>query len=376
MKNLKLLIILSIFCLFPIIVNASDNGIFEAASESELKKCLETEAFCKLKSDINVKNELTIDKEVLIDLNGKTLKPADTLELHRGFILINRGGKLIVKDSLGTGKISTGSKENSKVWAAIQLAHDNNTDKLAELVVNGVTIEGYYYGIVGNGNYDNTKITINGGTIIGLNEEDSVGIYHPQEGELDILGGTIKGGTGIEIRSGNLNVSNGTIEGVSPRFIKVVNANGSTTNGVGIAVAQHTTKKDIKVNISGGNISGQYAFYEWNPHGNNKADIDKVVIKITGGEFTGTAEGVPTVYSEDFTKFISGGKFNKSVSKYLTDDAQVTSKEIEEIKTDENEKTNKTSRTWIIIIAFIVIGGLVGYILIKKGYSRKIISLG
>ena len=181
------------------------------------------------------------------------------------------------------------------------------SEELAELIVESGTIEGYYYGIVGNGKNHNSKITINGGTILGLNEEDSVGIYHPQKGTMVINGGTIKGGTGIEIRSGNLTINNGTIEGVASKFLKMKNSNGSTTNGVGVAVAQHTTKNSITVNINDGNISGQYAFYEWNPQSNSRTDLDKISLSIKGGKFTGVADGVSTVYSEDFKNFISGG---------------------------------------------------------------------
>ncbi len=368
MKNIKTLIVLLICIAVPIFVNAADNGMTSVKTEEALISCLDSGDLCRLDSNIRLSNSLTITKNAYLDLNGHSLTPESNMKRNGGFIIINRGGNLVVRDNKNTGVISTGAKDNSNVWGAIQLINDEaNSNQTAELTVESGTIEGYYYGIVGNGNRHNTKVTINGGTILGLNDDDSVGIYHPQIGSLTVNGGTIKGGTGIEMRSGSLVINDGTIEATSPKFVKVVTSGGSTTNGVGVSVAQHTTKNAIDVNINGGNISGQYAFYEWNPHGNAKASLDKITLKISGGNFTGTANGVSTVYSEDFTNFISGGKFNKSVSKYLTSDAKVASKTVDENDSQKEENSQKKSTVWVIIlIVLLTVGVIAGSIFYKK----------
>jgi uncharacterized protein YjbI with pentapeptide repeats len=71
------------------------------------------------------------------------------------------------------------------------------------------------------------------------------------------------------------------------------NGNGETTTGAGIAVAQHTTKQKIDVQINGGTISGVAAINESNPQNNSAEDIAKVSVVINGGKLTGK------LYSED-----------------------------------------------------------------------------
>ena len=369
MKKIKYVITLSVICFFQfcMVVNASDDGIFTIANEDALDACLQNESICKLTADISVNSTKIISDDMVLDLNGHSIIADSSLQLKSGLLGVNRGAKLTINDSKGTGKISTGTGDN--VWAAIQLIKNNTGEGIAELVVNGGTIEGYYYGVVGNGNVHNTKVTINGGVIRGLNQEDSVGIYQPQKGELIINNRIIEGGTGIEIRSGSLTVNDGTIKGLATRFIKMVNTNGTTTNGVGIAIAQHTTKNAIQVTINNGNISGQYALYEWNPHNNSSEDLSHINLRINGGNFTGFATGVRTVYSEDFTAFIAGGHFNKDVSEYLTSDAKLTAKMDENSLYTFKEQTEKKNNSIVILLTILLIsGGIIGFIYCKKNH--------
>lgn len=352
-----------------LIVNASDNNDFFLVSNAELlDKCLNEESACRLTSDLTLDSKIAINGNTILDLDGHTIAPNEDLRLTSGLILINRGSKLTIIDRTGSGKISTGP--SGKVWAAIQLLNDKDGTEVGELIVNGGIIEGYYYGITGNGTVHNSKLTINGGTIKGLNAEDSVGIYQPQEGEVIINGGDISGGTGIEIRAGNLTVNNGNIKGIAPKFIKTVNKSGSTTNGVGIAIAQHTTKKAINVTIKDGNISGQYALYEWNPHNNSQDDLNKIKLQILGGNFRSLAENGKAIYSQDFTNFVSGGKFTPKLTEYLTNDANVVSKNVND-NDDllENENQSKKSGFFIkTTIILVIIGtiGSVGFIYYKR----------
>ncbi len=343
------------------VVRASDTGSFKITDETSFEECLRNEIICELASDLEIKSKKVISHTMILDLNGHSIVADSSLQLKSGLIVINRNAKLTINDSKGNGKISTGAGGN--VWAAIQLIYENTGTELAELEVNGGTIEGYYYGIVGNGNVHNTKVTINGGKIKGLNTEDSAGIYQPQNGEIIINNGTISGGTGIEIRSGNLTINNGNISGVASKFVKIVNKSGTTTNGVGIAIAQHTTKNPIKVAIHGGNIEGQYAVYEWNPHNNSQDDLDKIDIHIYGGNFVGNAQGVHTVYSEDFTNFISGGNFNTDVKEYLASEANVTYK-ISSVFHEQGDTQN--SIFWPLLLIILAVGIIFGVVYCKK----------
>lgn len=366
MKKLKRLTVVFILlsCFLMPTVKASDDGFYPVNDEASFDKCLENERTCRLTTNLDVHTAKIVKNELVLDLNGKTISADSTLNLNSGLITVARGGTLTINDSGKTGKITTGNNKN--VWAAIQLLKDNMGDEKAILKINGGTIEGYYYGIVGNGTRHNTKVTINNGNINCLNKEDCVAIFQPQEGELIINNGTITGGTGIEIRSGKLTINNGTIKGEATKFVKMSNKSGTTTSGVGVAIAQHTTKKNIDVKISGGDISGKYAFYEWNAEKNKKEDINKISLAILGGNFT-SFDNNPSVYSEDFTNFISGGKFNTSVQEYLTNDANVVAKIIE-----PNIEQERQNIIWLLPI-FLVIVGTVFFLKYQKQF--KIIKI-
>lgn len=97
------------------------------------------------------------------------------------------------------------------------------------------------------------------------------------------------------------------------------NGNGTTTNGAGIAVAQHTTKLPIDVTLNGSIVKGYTAFYQSNPQKNSAEDIAKIKVSITGGTFTAINEGTNAVYSENLTYFVTGGTFSSDPGDYLAE---------------------------------------------------------
>lgn len=276
---------------------------------------------CVLSDDLVVTEQLIVQGQVDLDLNGHTISVPDNIQITSGVIGVRRGASLTIRDSGTTGKISSGALTYAAV--ALTIPGESATGSKATLIVEGGTLEGRYYAIVGNGNRHNTSITINGGTLRGLEVNDNVGIYHPQEGTLIINGGTISGATGIEIRSGSLTVNGGTIEGTGSPVSVTPNGNGTTTVGAGIAIAQHTSVKDIDVKIKGGTISGFSAVYESNPQ-NNANVTDQVSLVITGGNFQAINEGTVSVYSEDLEDFIVRGTFNTALDEdYINDESDI-----------------------------------------------------
>ena len=156
---------------------------------------------------------------------------------------------------------------------------------------------------------------------LGSNAVIDGGVYAAGYADWIVDGAKITGSTAFEIRAGRLTVNSGTITGTGTPVAIQPNGNGSTTDGVGIAIAQHTTKLPIKVTINGGEISGYTALYESNPQGNSTEDISKVTIQIKDGTFTATGPNADSVYSENKTNFITGGTFNTTLATdYLTDD--------------------------------------------------------
>lgn len=93
--------------------------------------------------------------------------------------------------------------------------------------------------------------------------------------------------------------------GGSGEITTSANGNGTTVTNVAVAVSQHTTKKAIGLNITGGTYTGTAAVYQTNVQGTGS---EGVKVKITDGMFKGlinadTANAVA----------ISGGTFDRAV---------------------------------------------------------------
>lgn len=117
--------------------------------------------------------------------------------------------------------------------------------------------------------------------------------------------------------------------------------------------------------MNNGDIKGQYAFYEWNPHENSEEDLDKIKIQLKGGNYTGLATGVHAVYSEDFKNFISGGKYNTDVSEYLTDDAKLAAKTFSDDIIMDIEP-NKNVFPEILIGIVLLLGAAIAIVVCQK----------
>lgn len=312
-----------------------------------------------LLKDAHVASSISIAKAVTIDLQGKDISLSE--DSTADLFTLASGANLTIKstgDANGTisvptttynavvnvGNNSTFSLESGKVIGDYTVFAGKVTG--ATINVNGGSIEGNYgitaYGtgtlndviinvtggeikstsqaaISTNGGSDKggVNLTVTGGRII---SEDGLGIYLPGiNGKTTVTNGTITGKTAIELRAGDLIVSGGSITGTGHPVSVNPNGSGSTTDGVGISVAQHTTKRNTSLTISGGTISGFSAIYESNPQNNNADDLAKVTLNITGGNFAAINGGTLSVYSEDKTGFISGGYFTTDPSNYCAE---------------------------------------------------------
>ena len=172
-------------------------------------------------------------------------------------------------------------------------------------------------GVTGSSNkdYRGTNITIGDNAVV--EAKNGWGIYHPQGGTLTISDNArVSGLTGIEMRSGTLELNGGTVESTAKAFTSSENGSGPTTTGAAIAIVQHTTKLDIDIGIhDGAKVSGPTAVYQADLQSNGAEGTDKISIEIDGGEFTSTATGddAKAVDVQDVTGFISGGSFTGSV---------------------------------------------------------------
>lgn len=298
----------------------AENVTLVDTSLDDLKEAAANGGEYVLKSDMAFTEPLVVKGDMTLDLNGHSITAEGetlnkVLNTNDALVLVRRGAKLTINDrSNGKGSIDTGEKPS--IYAAVKLTdtNDGTSGDVATLVVNGGVLKGYYYGISGNGTRHNTAITVNGGTIESLHGS---GIYHPQEGTLAVSDGTITGLTsGIELRSGSLNVSGGEIVSTATEFKSDANNSGTTITGAAVAVSQHTTNKDISVSITGGTMRGIYAFYEVDLQDKNVSNI--VVAPSNNAVFDGM------VYSQNCSQFISGGTFSDpSALGYLAEGANV-----------------------------------------------------
>lgn len=270
-----------------------------------------------LNSDITLVSPLVVEGKMTLYLNGHSIKPnadglTQVLNTKDALILVRRGAELIINDTAG-GSIDCSGV--ASVPGAVKLTDSNDQgSETAKLTVNGGLIKGYNNAICGNGLRHGTEINITGG-IITVADEGGAAIYHPQDGKLTVSGGEISGVTGIEIRSGELTVNNGTIKSTGAQFTEAPNGNGTTITGVAVAVSQHTTQKDLKVTIAGGTLEGPYALYEKDLQGE---PVNNISLSVTAGTFKGG------VFSEDCKAFITGGTFSDpTMLTYLAENANV-----------------------------------------------------
>lgn len=186
----------------------------------------------------------------------------------------------------------------------------------------GAVADGYHY----SGMYVNGTNTVSDGNVMTINLDGATikncagaGIYAAGYAKWNITNSSITGGdTGIEIRAGELTLNDCALEATAEEFSCEPNGNGATTAGAAIAIAQHTTKKDIAVTINGGSFKGVKALNESNPQVNDPAP--QVKLSIDGGTFIGD------ISTADVTGFIKGGTFTDLASavKYATNGATIT----------------------------------------------------
>lgn len=186
----------------------------------------------------------------------------------------------------------------------------------AELTVKG-TLKGGN-GLTVNGTIANpgNKVTVDGATI----ESDGHGIYQAGVSDIVVKNANITGSTAIEVRAGSMTIESGTFTATAAEYSCNPNGNGTTTEGAALAIAQHTTKKDISVTVNGGTFKGIKALNESNPQNNDPAP--QVDLKVVGGTFNGDVS-----ITDNGNTSITGGTFSGlSALDYLASGANVTVK--------------------------------------------------
>lgn len=263
--------------------------------------------------DMTTDGNLTVNegKDIVLDMNGHSIKGANAD--HKNILV---KGKLTLKDSKenSTGKIYAetpyqygvydkplvyvGSKgefvmESGHIYSVIpEKTADNGQFGIgaydnSKVTINGGTVESGWYAIAGNGSgVQTTAITINGGTLVSTSD---YAIYHPQFGTLTINDGAVVYGAAgaIAMKRGNLVVNGGTM---TSKGIGDTGNWGDGTGNLGKAALNFCAPYgDVTAIIKGGTIT---------------AEGDAVLI-----------DAKPTA-GKTVTLAIEGGTFSSDVSKY------------------------------------------------------------
>lgn len=323
---------------------AQINGLYYKTLDDAVSKVANGDTI-KLVKDVTLTQTIVInDKEaktIVLDLAGKTLK--GNIDFYAGDLTIQNGtidgrvyanatnadmeyGHLtIAKDAVIKGGFDGNGNSNAVLLWQAEVSANNYG---ATVDIYG-TLEKNLW-VIGNIKTDLTTaenpcvVNIHDGAVI--KGEDGTGVAVQGAAKVTVGKAAITGSTGIEVRAGELTVDGATVVGTAKPTTITPNGNGTTTDGAGIAVAQHTTKLPIKVTINSGDISGYSALYQSNPQKNDAEFVEKVSVAVNGGTFKAINGGTCGVYSENNCVTISGGAFTDLASavKYATNDATIT----------------------------------------------------
>lgn len=218
---------------------------------------------------------------------------------------------------LTIGKDVTVTAEANQYCIVVEGAADQTTNQ-AEIILDGCILNSKGSGITVNGlvtQGTQPKITLQNGTKIEAKEH---GIYQAGKSEVTITNAEIKAGdVGVETRNGTLNVGAGAvITGGTGEAGNAPNGNGSTAQNAGIAVAQHTTKGGITVNVSdGAAVSGGSALYVVNPQANEEPGDLKVTVDGEATKLTATNENGHAIFNQaPVDVVVTGGTIEGNVA--------------------------------------------------------------
>jgi len=201
----------------------------------------------KIVSDIEQTSSVKVnsDKNITIDLNGKTITGKD--ETTKSFGLIYNTGTLTIKDSVGEGKITL-EATNDNGWSRYSSVISNNPG--GNLTVESGTIKhlggtSMSYGIdnLTNGKGTSAVTTINGGTI----ESKYIAIRQFLNGveannELVINGGVIGGeNSSIYFQDPSVNANTGSL---------TITENATVNNRVYLGVTAGSTEWPVEISIA------------------------------------------------------------------------------------------------------------------------------
>lgn len=376
MKNLKLLgVLLVSFMVLGLNVFAT-----EVSTEETLSACLTgTETSCTLIDNVTLTSaiELSGEKNVKLDLNGKTLTVGGMNDIKDGYTLTITGNGKVFADATvakylfrvmpnGTLLVENGTYENKYSGGGVIRVIGNNTDTdtITKVDVGSATLIGDYGISIYGYNYDGYKkanggqgfvaegivvdfagtietvhmgLTVNGNVkytekdypVINIKDgakiTSSTGIYAAGYAKWNIGAATLNTvGTGIGIKAGQIYIDGAKVTATGENNPDPA-AWGNGINPSGAAIQIETNEKysdHIVVDIKSGEFTSKqgYSFLEY------VGETTLVGLSISGGTFTsaGNLNAFKTTENLDLTGKISGGTYSSDVNKYVKEGLYAT----------------------------------------------------
>lgn len=341
------------------IVDADGNSVAAYAGHYDAIKAAKDGETVILLSDRKNFVTNTINANITIDLNGKTLSVGNnnpffrtngevtiqngTIDSQYACVIVNAYNKLTLKNVKITGVTDGNGKNLVNVCSNAEVTIDKDTvltasgsngaavfigqdaDAKYTLNVYGKVIqESKSFAISGNGSYKGTTtINIYDGAEV---KSASVAIYHPQAGVINVNGGLVEGYCAIGIKSGTLNINGGTVRGTADDHVLDDSNSTSGTityDGSAIIVDSRSTgyAGNVNINVTGGTVESYYstAIREIGEQG--KTDMTQLTkLNVTGGSVLGASKNPVNVTSDMLVRDISvinisvsGGTFKHAV---------------------------------------------------------------
>lgn len=337
----------------------------------------------------------TIDANITIDLNGKTLSVGNnnpffhtngevtiqngTIDSQDACVIVNAYNKLTLKNVKITGVTGNNGKNLVNVCSNAEVTIDKDTvltasgsngaavfigqdaDAKYTLNVYGKVIrESKSFAISGNGSYKGTTtINIYDGAEV---KSASVAIYHPQAGVINVNGGLVEGYCAIGIKSGTLNISGGTVRGTAnDHALDDSNSTSGTIiyDGSAIIVDSRSTgyAGNVNINVTGGTVESRYSTAIREIGEQDKPNMTQLTkLNITGGSVLGASQQLDNVTNDMLVRDISssnvsvsGGTFNHAVPETYCADGFIPTKNEDGTYTVAEKAKNPFGKTKLLV---------------------------
>lgn len=259
----------------------------------------------KLGQNFNESITIPADKNITLDLNGKTLTGAG----EKGVAAITNNGTLTIKDSVGNGKISRNSAPDNTHYVIDN--QETLTIESGEISITSPVAMPKGASLIRNaGKGKEATLTITGGKIF---QAGFIAVKNDDQGVLKITGGEIgtSGDTATNTASavqnwGKADITGGTIGNVwsstwNNSYESITNISGDV-NITGKIVARKEANNGVKPNVAPKiNISGGSFNVEWSVV---KGEAD---IAITGGNYTSAPDADFVAEEHLMIHYRSGG---------------------------------------------------------------------